>query len=185
MLSTQKPKPAEPVAAEPTPAPVAPAPPTPTTAHETILSMDLVEFDIEGPTVHEGVPPPPKCIRERFERNAWVWRWLSKPHVDKKGKRMYTVYAPTPDEKIAIDAGDCPAGVRVSVDNLVCWGEDAFLGYLPRRFFEQRQAELNKMNARLTKSSKEAAEFTEYARRAGFKSPTVNVEDERPRFKGR
>ena len=179
MLSTQKsPEPKKPPATEP-----AVAEPTPTTVHETILSMDLTEWDTEGPTVHEKVPDPPKCIKRRLEANECVWRWLSKPHVDKKGKRMYSVYSPTDDERRAIEKGDCPPGVSVSVDNRVCWGEDAFLGYLPRRFFDERQKELDKLNTRLRKQSQAGTEFTEFAKRSGFKSPSVTAgPDDRPTF---
>ena len=186
MLSTQKPKVVEPepvVAASPPPAPEpVVAPPPPVTVHDTILSMDLTEYDLEGPTVHEAVPPPPKCIQRRLELGDRVWRWLSKPHVAKKGMRQYTAYSPTSEDRLAMERGDCPAGVHVSVDNRLCWGEDAFLGILPRRFYEQRQAELAKLNKRTIVDSRRTDALDELAARGGFKAPKIEVsDDDKPR----
>lgn len=187
MLSTQKPKPAtpapepEPVVDEVVSSPV--IEPTPTTVHETVLSLDLTEYDREGPTVHEHVPDPPKCIKQKLEQYEKVWRWLSKPHVDKRGMRQYTAYSPNKEDKIAMQKGDCPPGVHVSVDNRLCWGEDAFLGFTSRRFYEQRQADLERLNRRLVKESQRSDVLDEIAKRGGFKAPNVKVEpDDKPRY---
>lgn len=150
--------------------------PVPTTVHETILSMDLIEYDIEGPTVHENVPPPPKIVQRKLERLERTWRWLTKGHVDKKGMRQYTAYSPDTEDKLAMERGDSPPGVHVSVDNRLCWGEDAFLGTIPRRFFEARQRELAKLNQRTLVESRRPDALDELARRGGFKKVRVDVD---------
>lgn len=170
--------PVMPPVVEPEPEPVPAPEPSPTTAHETVMGFEITEYDIEGPTAHERVPDPPKIIQRKLKGRDLVWRWMSTPQTRRHGMRQYTAYSLDQEDRIAIQKGDCPGGVHINVDNRLCWGEDAFLATVPRRFYEARQRELAKINERAIQASRNREALTEAALRMGFKRPFVKVEED-------
>jgi len=126
-------------------------------------------------TVHDFVdlteplgvaPNPPRCLAKKFEQRDLVWRWLSEPQVDRLGLRMYTVYSPDAKERELINSGkDAPPGVRVDAENRVRWLDDAFLGVLNRRYFQERYDQKRKRVRDLTEASRNLSALKDKAAR--------------------
>ena len=133
--------------------------------------------DPEPATVHDFVelvepmgcaPEPPRCIMKDLKARDLVWRWLSEPSAKRLGMRMYETYSPSVKQRELINSGkDAPPGVRVNVENVVKWLDDAFLATIPRRYFVQRQAMKQERNAQQTKLSRDRSALQEAARRLG------------------
>lgn len=160
----------------PTPAPEravpeAPALPPPSTTAETQTpGLEFGhDFDFEGPLIHDGVPDVPPIIQRKLDRNQLASRWLSAPHVQKRGLRMYTTYSPTPEDRDAINLGHCHPGINISADNRVTWGEDAFLATIPKRVLAMREAARRKASLAQAQLAKSHEALQEQARRLGTK----------------
>lgn len=157
MLSTQRPKPlaVDPPSADPVDAllaaavddapvassPVVETPPPVSVAETQTPGLDMgVDYVFEGPLIHEGVPDPPPCVQRKLDAKNLAFRWLSTPHTDRRGLRMYSTYSATVEDRAEIDKGHCHPGIRIHADNRITWGEDAFLATIPKHILAARDA---------------------------------------------
>jgi hypothetical protein len=138
---------------------------------------DMHHLDIEN--AFSDIPNPPKALMKRLTEKELVWRWLSVPQVRKRGTRGWTVYSPDTEDRTAMAKGDCPAGVRVDVENKLCWREDAFLGVMPRRLHELYQGEIAKRTAAQSARVRDRQGLDELAARAKGKITNYTVQERR------
>ena len=116
-------------------------------------------------------PLAPRCIREKLARDNKVYRWVSRPTVKFMGMRQYTTYSADAEDRKTINDGDAPAGVYVDAENKVCWRDDAWLAWIPRKQHDERVRAKdflkNAQTDRAFNTQKEA--LGEMARRVGAK----------------
>jgi hypothetical protein len=156
---------------------------TPITMAEAESSgiWDMHDLSVETP--FEDVPNPPKALCDRLRSRDLVWRWLSVPMVRKRGTRGWTVYSPDAEDRQAMARGDCPPGIRIDVENKLCWREDAFLGVMPRRLQERYQLELKKRTDAQSTNARDQRQLQDLAERAGAKV-SVSVKEQVGRERG-
>jgi hypothetical protein len=138
---------------------------------------DMHDLSVENP--FDDVPNPPKSLMARLSKRDLVWRWLSVPMVRKRGTRGWTVYSPDGEDRQAMAKGDCPPGVRVDVENKLCWREDAFLGVMPRQLHDLKQAEIQKRTRAQSERTRDHGALDDAAKRARGKITTYSVQERR------
>ena len=138
---------------------------------------DMHDLDVENP--FEEIPNPPKSLMKRLQSKDLVWRWLSVPMVRKKGTRGWTVYSPDSEDRTALARGECPAGVRIDVENKLCWREDAFLGVMPRKLHEMYQNAITKRTREQSARTRDRQGLDELAARAKGKITNYTVQERR------
>lgn len=174
MLSTQKPKPPAPdpvdqmLAAAVDESPAVDMPPPVSVAETQTPGLEMgTDFEFEGPLIHEGVPDPPPCVQRKLDAKNLAFRWLSNPHTDRRGLRMYTAYSATAEDRAEIDKGHCHPGIRIHADNRITWGEDAFLATIPKRILAARDAARRKASRDQSHLAKSRDGLAERAARIG------------------
>jgi hypothetical protein len=143
---------------------------------ETVEAGEYI--DVEELWNRDGIPSPPKSILAKFKSGDKEWRWLSKPYIDRGGGwRGYEAYSPDAADRALIERGRCAPGIRISVDNLIRWNEDAFLGVIPGRLARERRRRTRDRTIDQTKTSRNPERFKEevarLSRSAGVTPPKV------------
>jgi hypothetical protein len=149
------------------------------TAAETdsIYGWKIEDMEFLDPGL-TSAPKPPKFLADKFQQHDLVWRWLSYPALRALGKRGYTIYSPTVEEKEKINRGAGGGTVHVDANNYICWREDAILGVTPRRLYEHRRNEKMMRTMEQTKRSRSAIEpLKEAAGRLGAQVARYQVDE--------